>query len=374
MIRKVGNTGNKRRKPLPTSTDNQRMVAQWRERLEQAMERKGISQRHAGQLSKLGTTSVRHMLEEATGDARLSSLVALADGLGVSFAWLVTGRHVAQLEGVDDGAPRAARILQIWTAVDYGRDAPIGDDFVAVMAKDFPADARAMEVPDSSMVPEGQNQAPVPESMVAKGDIVIVSPSGRWDTGKLVAAHGPRGILIRLASYRDDGKVDLIATHHLFPKITIDAKRIIGSGGRSYPSNAIGRRCRCALMLKAPERDTHPRHANFDQLDVPRLHTRCVVSMLELESFRLRVRRSRRARHRRSRCPVKGLRLRRRAAWSRSLVRARALDRATRRHRISYRMRRWKCRGSHDTKSSEDVCSFDRYVAHRRGECSTRGV
>jgi hypothetical protein len=36
--------------------------------------------------------------------------------------------------------------------------------------------------------------------------------------------------------------------------------------------------------------------------------------------------------------PVKGLRLCRRALWSRSLVRVRALDRATRRHRISYRM------------------------------------
>jgi SOS-response transcriptional repressor LexA len=69
---------------------------------------------------------------------------------------------------------------------------------------------------------------PPADCIVNEGDVAIVNPSQPYDTGNLVAAHGPARILVRMASLREGGKVDLIAAQPLYGKVTVEAKQIIG--------------------------------------------------------------------------------------------------------------------------------------------------
>ena len=65
----------------------------WKNRLDQAMRTRGVSQRELARMCDLGATSVRHSLQAGT-DVRLSTIHLYAKCLGVSPTWLAFGKDI----------------------------------------------------------------------------------------------------------------------------------------------------------------------------------------------------------------------------------------------------------------------------------------
>jgi len=212
-------------RPAPAS-ENQRLVGGWRDRLKMAMDKRNVSQRRLSQDSGLGPTTVRHLILQAN-TVSLDTCARLADGLGISVTWLMTGQHGVS-DSTGNGDPKVVRALPIWTSMDVERAEPAGGEFVAVRSADYPADVRALRVPDQGLIPEGANLPPPPETILASGDIVLFTRTLQPDSGRLVVALAQRGAVVRRASYREDGRVDLLSNHHLFPKVTVEPKKILG--------------------------------------------------------------------------------------------------------------------------------------------------
>src|SRR5581483_5389721 len=157
-------------RPAPAS-ENQRLVGGWRDRLKMAMDKRNVSQRRLSQDSGLGPTTVRHLILQAN-TVSLDTCARLADGLGISVTWLMTGQHGVS-DSTGNGDPKVVRALPIWTSMDVERAEPAGGEFVAVRSADYPADVRALRVPDQGLIPEGANLPPPPETILASGDIVL---------------------------------------------------------------------------------------------------------------------------------------------------------------------------------------------------------
>ncbi len=207
---------------------NERLIAHWRERVTKAMEEKGWSQRRLSVTAGLGPTTVRNLLVEAD-DIYLRTLAKLADALGTSVIWLAAGVHaIAETGG--DNQPKNIKIVPIWSASALpGGDKPQSDDYIPVRVGEYPDDVQALRVADHSMVPEGATTPPPPESIVMPGDIVLFSRQASPDSGQLVVAQGSRGAIVRRAAFRGDDTIELISNHHLFAKLTVPPKQILGS-------------------------------------------------------------------------------------------------------------------------------------------------
>jgi SOS-response transcriptional repressor LexA len=214
-----------RRKKLGT---NEQLIGQWRERVTRAMDEKGWSQRALSLEAGLGSTTVRNLLVEAD-DIYLRTLAKLADALGTSVIWLAAGVHAIAETGADD-QPKNIKIVPIWSAgALLAGGKPQGDDYIPVRVGEYPDDIQALRVGDQSMVPEGATTPPPSESIVMPGDIALFSRQVTPESGQLVVAQGPRGAIVRRAALRDGDTIELISNHHLFAKLTVTQKQIIGS-------------------------------------------------------------------------------------------------------------------------------------------------
>lgn len=211
----------------PKQSPNQRMIAQWKERVKHAMEDRGWSQRRLAIESKLGHTTVRHLLMDAN-DVYLSTLAKIADATGVSLVWLVSGLHAIANSGGPE--PKNIRVLPVWSQPELGSDKdPKSGEYIAVRTSDYPDDVQAVVVSDQSMLPEGSNQPPPHETIIVPGDVVLFARSTEPESGNVVVAQGPRGTVVRRCAYQEDGKIVLISNHHLFPKLTVGQKQIYGT-------------------------------------------------------------------------------------------------------------------------------------------------
>lgn len=216
----------KRPNKEPKQSNNLRMIALWKERVRNAMEDKGWSQRRLAIESKLGHTTIRHLLMNAD-DVYLSTLAKIADATGVSLVYLVSGTHaIANSAGPE---PKNIRVLPVWTQAELATDKePKSGEYIAVRTTDYPEDIRALEISDQAMVPEGVNQPPPVQTIVVPGDVVLFSASQQAESGNLIVAAGPRGTVVRRCAYQDDGKIALISNNHLFQKMTITQKQVVG--------------------------------------------------------------------------------------------------------------------------------------------------
>jgi SOS-response transcriptional repressor LexA len=207
---------------------NERLIAQWRERVTQAMDEKGWSQRRLSLTAGLGPTTVRNLLVEAD-DIYLRTLAKIADALGTSVLWLAAGVHAVAESGADN-QPKNIRIVPIWSASALlAGDKPPSEDYIPVRAGEYPDDIQALRVADHSMVPEGATTPPPPESIIMSGDIALFSKQIAPDSGQLVVVQSPRGAIVRRAAVRDDDTIELIANHHLFARLTVTPKQVLGS-------------------------------------------------------------------------------------------------------------------------------------------------
>lgn len=203
------------------------ILADIRQRMRDEIERKGMSLRGLSHAAGLGSNTVRHTLE-ISGDMSVQTLISIARALGVMPAWFITGTQA--IAGATSSDPLNLRLLPIFGSHEAEEEKPeirLGN--LCIEGAKFPADARAMLIEDSAMLPVGMNQ-PVPQqNVLIRGDVVVWSKSAPWQPGSNVVARikiGQYGV--RRIQDLGDGEYQLLANDESYARLKCKASSVLG--------------------------------------------------------------------------------------------------------------------------------------------------
>jgi len=201
---------------------NEIAAAGWKERIIEEMKSQRLSQRKLAQLSGLGSTSIRHLCNDAS-TVSLETAKRIANALNMPLSYVTAGVK-GQVEGLDGGSVRVLTVQRPDGKEEDALDYRV--NHVAVMGGG--ADLKALRITDNSMSGFGMNGHTDPGTYVSKGDVVVYSEAIKPAPGELAVVRLSGGLSVRLLSESEGAKIQAVPLNASFVRQTLTASQVVG--------------------------------------------------------------------------------------------------------------------------------------------------
>jgi lambda repressor-like predicted transcriptional regulator len=212
----------------PSQSRNEIAAAGLPERVKAEMKRQGFSMRRLSERARLGANTIRNMLQPTTKDTKVSTVVQVADALGLTISYLVAGTGEIQIPEDGDQTYYSVRAVPVCRP-DGSR---VEGEYVAVPRKHFPEQLEALLQSDKSMIIQGLNSSVPAELAVAPGDVVLWSSAVTPEFGALVVTQQDGAKIVRRMMAADDASgrtVSLVALNAAFGRLSIRRQDVLGA-------------------------------------------------------------------------------------------------------------------------------------------------
>ena len=204
---------------------NEAAVAGWKQRIVGEMAAQKLSQRKLAQLSNLGSTSIRHIVNQAD-TISLETAKRIANALNVPIGYVTAGIK-GNVEGLESGTVKVLNVERPDGSKEDALDA--GRAQVAVVAGGrMPPELRALRVVDNSMNGTSLNGATDPAMQLQKGDVIIWSPDLKAAPGQLAVVRHQSQLLCRLLMETETG-LHAVPLSPAFVRTSVKPADVMGS-------------------------------------------------------------------------------------------------------------------------------------------------